>query len=199
MAKLFYRYGTVGSAKTLNLLAVKQNYSYQNKKTLVLIPKQSENPNLDFAYDQLTSLGQVDGVLGADSRLDQFDLTHLHCILIDDCHFLTASLVDHLRDFTIRHEIPVIAYGLKVDYLGQLWPAAQRLFCLADAVEEIKTTCSCCQRKAVFNAKRGTGPIHLTELDREYLPLCPSCYFYPDGLTESSAISSSSASSSPVR
>lgn len=182
MAKLFYRYGTVGSAKTLNLLAVRQNYQYQNKKTLVLIPKQSENPNLDFAYDQLASLGQIDGVLGADSRLTQFDLTGLHCILIDDGHFLTEALVEHLRDFTIRADIPVIVYGLKVDYLGRLWPAAQRLFCLADSVEEIKTTCSACEKKAVFNTKRSTGPIQLTELDREYLPLCPACYFYPEGL-----------------
>lgn len=198
MAKLFYRYGTVGSAKTLNLLAVKQNYQFQNKRTLILIPKQSESPNLDFAYDQLASLHQVDGVLGAESKLEQFDLKDLHCILIDDCHFLTPSLVDHLRDFTIRHSIPVIAYGLKVDYLGRLWPAAERLFCLADAVEEIKTTCSNCHRKAVFNYKPESSTIQMMELDREYLPLCPTCYFYPEG-TDSREASALSASKSPVR
>lgn len=198
MAKLFFRYGTVGSAKTLNLLAVRQNYQYQGKRTLILIPKQSESPNLEFAFDQLASLNQVDGVLGADSRLDLFDCTDAHCILIDDGHFLTPELVEHLREFTIRRDIPVIVYGLKVDYRAQLWPAAERLFALADSVEEIKTTCSHCKRKAVFNFKTSIGPIQLAQLDREYLPMCPACY-YEHQPRPSRSRSGASVSSSPVK
>lgn len=176
MAKLFFRYGTVGSAKTLNLHAVVQNYNYQNKKTLILVPQKSLEEKTEYTLDENKIIYKVDGLLTENTNLNDYSLESIYCILIDDSHFLSENFIEHLRKFTIENEIPIICYGLKVDFKGDLFPASQKLLALSDSLEEIKTTCSSCNRKAVFNYKKNKSSKNIS-LDRVYVPLCPSCYF----------------------
>ena len=111
------------------------------------------------------------------------DLTGFVCVLVDEAQFLTNHDIDVLHNCV--HEapkIPVICYGLRTDFRRQLFPASQRLLELADSIEEIKTICHFCLRKAVFNLKllNGrptlTGPTIELGAEEKYLPVCAGCY-----------------------
>jgi len=184
MAKLYFRYGAMGSAKTLNLLAVRHNYEVQGKRVMLL------KPCVDVRYGQETVRSRAgleypaDLLLEPGDRLSPHDLDGLHCILVDECQFLSLDLVDHLREVTRTHNIPVIAYGLRTDFRTQLFEGSKRLMEVADSIEEIKTTCKFCNRKAVFNLRHDgqgralvDGPKLLLGADTTYSPTCYPCYY----------------------
>jgi len=183
MAKLYFRYGAMGSAKTLNLLAVRHNYEVQDKKVLLLKPA----VDVRFGHDTVRSRAglehRADLLIQPGQRLSAQDLEGLHCILVDECQFLSLDWVDHLREVTATHNIPVIAYGLRTDFRTQLFPGSRRLMELADTIEEVKTTCKFCNRKAVFNLRHDAqgralidGPALLLGADTCYSPCCHPCY-----------------------
>jgi thymidine kinase len=181
MAKLYFRYGVVGSAKTLNLLAVAHNYRRQGKGVLLA------KPAVDTRYGERT-IGTRAG-LSAEADLVisdcPFDLPTegISCVLVDEAQFLPASAVDRLHG--IAHSdpgLPVICYGLRTDFRTEMFPASRRLMELADSIEEVKTTCHYCDRKAVFNLKvvggrpSLDGPAVELGFEERYLPACASCY-----------------------
>ena len=183
MAKLYFRYGTVGSAKTLNLLAVAHNYRQQGKKVLLLKPEMDTR----FGKDIIKTRAGLE--MPADCfvpRVGPFmlpDLVGFACVLVDEVQFLTTHDIDELhRCVHTAPNVPVICYGLRTDFRRQLFPAAQRLMELADSIEEVKTTCNFCLRKAVFNLKllngRATlaGPAVELGCEEKYLPVCAGCY-----------------------
>lgn len=153
MAKLYFRYGTVGSAKTLNLLAVAHNYERQGKRVLVLKP----------AFDDRFSAADVVSRAGlrrkADLLLPEGEIagteraSECDCVLVDEAQFLSAVQVESLREWTRSLDVPVICYGLRTDFRSELFPGAKRLMELADSIEELKTTCAYCNRKATQNLK----------------------------------------------
>lgn len=183
MAKLYFRYGAMGSAKTLNLLAVRHNYVQQGKRVLMI------KPALDtrFGDAQIRSRAGIeqpaDLVVQADTRLNLDDLRGLSCILVDECQFLSAAFVEQLREVTRTLGIPVIAYGLRTDFRARLFEGARRLMELADSIEEVKTTCMFCNRKAVFNLRHDgqgrallDGPSIQLGAEESYSPVCYPCY-----------------------
>lgn len=183
MAKLYFRYGAMGSAKTLNLLAVRHNYEVQGKRVLLLKPA----VDIRFGQDTVRSRAGLehpaDYLLEPGDRLQASDLEGLHCILVDECQFLSEEMVDYLRELTWLHNIPVIAYGLRTDFRRRLFEGSRRLMELADSIEEIKTTCKFCNRKAVFNLRHDAegralldGPTLLLGADTAYSPTCHPCY-----------------------
>jgi len=110
------------------------------------------------------------------------DAHAVHCVLVDECQFLEPAHVDQLRDVATALSIPVICYGLRTDFRTHLFPGSRRLLELSDVIEEIKTTCYYCNRKAVFNLKHvdGTpdfdGPTVQLGADERYYPTCSTCY-----------------------
>lgn len=186
MAKLYFRHGTVGSAKTLNLLAVAHNYQQQGKRVLLVKP----------AVDTRFGAGVIKSRAGLEMQADCIvpncgtlfvlpDLTDVVCVLVDEAQFLTTNDIDVLhRCAHITPKIPVICYGLRTDFRTKLFPAAARLFELADSIEEVKTTCHYCLRKAMFNLKlvdgkpTKEGPSVELGCEEKYLPACASCYDY---------------------
>lgn len=106
----------------------------------------------------------------------------LSCVLVDEAQFLPVEVIDNLRQISAMQNVPVICYGLRTDFQRKLFPASQRLFELADSVEEIKTTCHYCNRKAIYNARmRGDvrvtdGPQILLGADETYRPVCAYHY-----------------------
>lgn len=182
MAKLYFRYGTVGSAKTLNLLAVTHNYQQQNKKVILLKPKLDDR----FGAQEVTSRAglskNADILISNDTVLDESKFADADCIVVDEAQFLTKTMIDQFRSIATTHNIPVICYGLRTDFRGNLFEGSQRLFEIADSIEEIKTTCAYCNRKAIFNLKLIDGKATLSgpkiELGAEekYLPACSNCY-----------------------
>lgn len=182
MAKLYFRYGTVGSAKSMNLLAVAHNYRHQNKKVLLIKPRLDTRFGADVIKSRSGLNMEADILVDEDTQFaaDQFD--GIHCILVDEAQFLSASVVDQLRAISRDQQIPVICYGLRTDFRTRMFSGTIRLFELADSIEEIKTTCSFCNKKAVFNLKLLDGHPTLDgaqiELgaDEKYVPTCASCY-----------------------
>lgn len=190
MAKLYFRYGTVGSAKTLNLLAVAHNYRQQGKEVLLIKPALDTRFGEDVIKTRAGLEMPADVLAPTDHAVMPLPaLDDIACILVDEAQFLHPDIVDQFRHITYSAVapngatgIPVICYGLRADFRRQAFPAAQRLFELADSIEEIKTTCAYCLRKAVFNLKllngRPTlsGPSVELGCEEKYLPVCGACY-----------------------
>ncbi len=183
MAKLYFRYGAMTSAKTLNLLAVRHNYEQQGKLVKIAKPRLDTRFGEEYIQSRAGLKHRADIILDPETILDATEFLDLHCLLIDEAQFLSASLVEQLRSLTLTADIPVIAYGLRTDFRQQLFEGSQRLLELADSIEEIKTTCRFCNRKAVFNLRHredGTaivdGPSVCLEGEECYSPACHPCY-----------------------
>lgn len=182
MAKLYFRYGTMGSAKTLNLLAVAHSYQLQNKKVLILKPQLDTRFSADSVRSRSGLEKPADLLVTEETRLDAEILKPLSCILVDEAQFLHPSFIDHLREISRDLNIPVICYGLRTDFRTQLFPGSKRLLELSDSIEEIKNTCHYCNRKSIFNMRlingKGVleGPQILLGAEETYLSVCPQCY-----------------------
>ena len=142
MAKMTFRYGAVSSAKTLNLLAVAHQVGRPGQRVVVM------KPALDTRDGPRTAAGRAG--LADDYR-------GAACILVDEAQFLSAHVVEQLRELTRSAGVTVFAYGLRTDFRGRLFEGSRRLLELADSIEEVKTSCALCDRKAVFNQRLLAG------------------------------------------
>jgi thymidine kinase len=178
VAKLYFRYGTMDSAKTLNLLAVAHNYRKQGKQVLLAKPILDDRFGAKSIRSRSGLEADADLLIGADTRLDPGDFVGLDCVLVDEAQFLPPAVIEDLRRITIRPGVPVICYGLRTDFQTRLFPGAQRLMELADAIEEIKVTCQYCGKKATCNLRLVggvpalEGPQILLGADEQYVPVC---------------------------
>jgi len=181
MAKLYFRYGTVSSAKTLNLLAVAHNYRNQGKQILIV------KPRLDTRFGEKAVTSRAGLTVEADVLVSEqsasFDVRGgTSCILVDEAQFIPIETIDYLRFITIERNVPAICYGLRTDFQRRLFPASERLLALADAIEEVKTTCHYCNKKAIYNARIHygqhvmDGPQVLLGADDVYRPVCAHHY-----------------------
>lgn len=182
MAKLYFRHGPMDSAKTLNLLAVAHNYRSQGKRVLLLKPRLDTR----FGAAQIASRAgleaRADLLVDPGTVLEPADFDGVDCVLVDEAQFLTARLVEQLRELTRRPGMPVICYGLRTDFRTRLFEGSRRLLELADSIEEVKVTCQFCNRKAILNLRLDHGaPTHAgaqVELggNDRYAPVCYPCY-----------------------
>ncbi len=108
--------------------------------------------------------------------------TKIHCILVDEAQFLDPVHIDQLRLATITWNVPIICYGLRTDFRTNLFPGSKRLMEVADSIEEVKTTCQFCNKKAVLNLKHVNGhadtegPAVQLGAEEKYFPTCFPCY-----------------------
>lgn len=182
MAKLYFRYGTVSSAKTLNLLAVAHNYRNQGKKICLIKPEL----DIRFGKDKIRSKAGLEKVadllVKPDTELDLKEFNNISCILVDEAQFLSEFLINQFREITIVLHIPVICYGLRSDFKSKLFEGSKRLMEIADSVEEIKCTCHFCNKKSVMNLKHidgvasVKGPSVQLGCEELYFPACYNCY-----------------------
>lgn len=182
MAKLYFRHGTVGSAKTLNLLAVAHNYRAQGKKVLILKPRLDDRFGQGVVRSRAGLEMKADILLEPETVLERKAFRGIQCVLVDEAQFLAPHLVDQLREIASFQKIPVICYGLRTDFRMRLFDGARRLLEIADSIEEIKTTCAFCNRKAIFNLKHvgGVASLEGPSIDlgteEKYFPSCHACY-----------------------
>ena len=182
MAKLYFRYGAMGSAKTMNLLAVAHNYEQQGKRVILIKPSIDDRFGADMIRSRTGLERKADICVAADTQIPLDTRAGVSCILVDECQFLSEYVVHQLRNITVDLDIPVICYGLRTNFKTRLFEGAKRLMEVADAIEEVKTTCAFCNRKAVFNIKLRHGNACTTgteiELGAEdlYQPTCCRCF-----------------------
>ena len=157
MAKLYFRYGAMDSAKTMNLLAVAHNYRQQGKTVLLMKPGTDDR----FGERVITSRSglekEVDLLLEANTVLPRERFEGLDGALVDEAQFLSPFVIDQLRRITVELDVPVICYGLRTDFRTRLFPGSRRLMEVADSIEEVTVTCKFCRRKAVFNLRGDDG------------------------------------------
>jgi thymidine kinase len=177
VAKLYFRYGAMDSAKTMNLLAVAHNYRKQGKTVLLAKPALDDR----FGHGTIASRSGLEAgadlLLREDTVLELERLRGIDCILVDEVQFVSPAVIEQLRMVTTVLDVPVICYGLRTDFRTRLFPGSQRLMELADSIEEVKVTCRFCGRKAVFNLRSAGGRAvvegdQIALGDLEYAPVC---------------------------
>lgn len=154
MAKFRFKYGTMKSGKTQELLRTAYNYNLKNEKVLILTS----------GHDTRNGVGKVTSRTG--ESLDAYPITTVEdllrlytdeelpvCVLIDEVQFFEPTLIKAIKSFYVSQKnIPVIAYGLRSNYLGKLFDGSSECFALAEEVDEIETVCSRCNKKATMNS-----------------------------------------------
>ncbi|MBQ7136451.1 MAG: thymidine kinase [Bacilli bacterium] len=185
MAKLYFRYGAMGSGKTAQLLQVAFNYKERGMSVAVMKPKLDTKSGEKIS----TRIGierEIDYLIKSEDNLYSVisnEFKNVDCILIDEAQFLECNQVDDLMKVTTELEIPVICYGLRTNFLTSGFSGSTRLLEIAHTIEELKTICKC-GKKAIFNArykndvivKEGDSIIIDNNSTIKYVSLCPSCY-----------------------
>lgn len=151
MSQLYFNYGVMGSSKTANALMVHFNYKTIGKNAILVKPK------TDVRYGQhiiRSRVGIEEKCYTIDDlmKLSNTDIVKNEAIIVDEAQFLSPLEVDWLSELVDKYDIPVICYGLRADFKGNLFPGSKRLLEIADKISEIKTICWC-GRKATFNAR----------------------------------------------
>ena len=151
MAKLYFRYGVMGSSKSANALMVRYNYEERGQKALMVKPR----------MDQREGAAIVNSRIGLSYPCVWFDefqkmapeaIRDYQCIIVDESQFLTREEVWFLTVVVDDWKVPVICYGLRADFKGDLFPGSEALLAWADIIEEVKTICWC-GKKAIYNAR----------------------------------------------
>ena len=151
MAQLYFKYGAMGSSKSANALMARFNYEERGQETLLVKP-QLDTRDGDHMVRSRIGLEHPCIYFHEMQQMPDEELQKYACIIVDEAQFLTKEEVYYLVHLVDDCGIPVICYGLKADFKGELFPGSYQLLVLADKLEEVKTICWC-GKKAAFNAR----------------------------------------------
>ena len=185
MAKLYFKYGAMGSSKTAQALITKYNYEENGLQVWLLKPSADTRDGADILRSRIGLEARVELLTPQTDAYDLFQKTkrgRCDVIIVDECQFLTPAQIDELRAIVNDYDIPVMCFGLRTDFLTRLFPGSLRLMEVADTIQEIKTICDC-GAKATVNARiDGEGHI-VTEGAQvvlggndSYIAMCHRCY-----------------------
>ena len=184
MAKLYFKYGAMGSSKTAQALITKYNYEENDMQVWLIKPSADTRDGAQILRSRIGLEAQVEVIAPEVDIYARFLGTKQHkcdVIIVDECQFLTERQIDQLRAIVNDRNIPVLCFGLRTDFQTHLFPGSRRLMELADVIEEIKTMCDC-GAKATVNARINDGYI-VTEGAQvvlggndSYIAMCHRCY-----------------------
>lgn len=187
MAQLFFKYGAMNSGKSIEILKVAHNYKEQNKEVVLMTS----------ALDTRSGVGNVSSRIGLEEQaIPIFEETNIfetiknltvqpYCILIDESQFLQKHHIIELTKIVDELAIPVMAFGLKNDFRNELFEGSKYLLLYADKIEEMKTICWFCHKKATMNLHYIDGqPVYEGDQvqiggNEAYYPVCRQHYFHP--------------------
>jgi thymidine kinase len=156
MAKLYFYYSAMNAGKSTVLLQSSYNYQERGMRTLVFVPVIDTRSGLGRVRSRIGLEAPAEVLTPTDNLLNRVRHEHtidpIACVLIDEAQFLTRAQVEQLSDVADVLEIPVLCYGLRTDFQGQLFPGSGALLALADDLVELKTICHC-GRKATMNLR----------------------------------------------
>ena len=187
MAKLFFRYGAMGSGKTTALLQVAHNYEEKGMHILLIKPS-IDTKGQNKVVSRIGIERQVDILLLGQEKLLNNSyflaaLNNLSAIIVDEAQFLSSHQVDELYLITKQYNIPILCYGLRCDFQMNGFEGSTRLLQIADDIEELKTICKC-GKKATQNLRTVNGKptfqgnqIEIDDHSKvEYEGVCGDCY-----------------------
>lgn len=204
VAKLYFRYGAMNSGKSTALLQAAFNYEERGQRVLLakpfidskgggrIVSRLGVSRDVDLLVPADADLFELikDRARGHDSAalLPDVPAAAISCLLVDEAQFLTEAQVDDLLQVAVELDIPVLAYGIRTDFLTISFPGARRLLEIAHSLEELKTICRC-GRKAMFNGRKVAGQFIFTGeqvaidgVEVGYESVCPSCYLNAGGV-----------------
>ena len=183
MAKLYFKYGAMGSSKTAQALITRFNYLEQGMSVWLIKPSTDTRDGADIIRSRIGLERRAQVIRPEDSIRAEYAKTGgTDVIIADEAQFLTPAQIDELRDIVDEQDVPVLCFGLRTDFLTHFFPGAQRLMELADSLTEIKTVCAC-GSKATVNARIDEsgrvvtegGQILIGGNDR-YVAMCHRCW-----------------------
>lgn len=185
MAKLYFKYGAMGSSKTAQALITKYNYEENGLKVWLIKPSADTRDGEQILRSRIGLEAAVEVIPPeTDIYARYLGIRELNCdvIIVDECQFLTEAQIDQLRAIVDERNIPVMCFGLRTDFQTRLFPGSRRLMEVADTIQEIKTICDC-GAKATVNARiDGSGHI-ITQGAQvvlggndSYIAMCHKCY-----------------------
>ena len=185
MAKLYFKYGAMGSSKTAQALITKYNYE-ENDLNVWLVKPSADTRDGEQLLRSRIGLEAVCEVIGPDTdvytRFRQTQLGKCDVIIVDECQFMTGAQLDQLRAIVNDFNIPVMCFGLRTDFQTRLFPGSLRLMEIADTIQEIKTICDC-GAKATVNARIDSDGHIITHGAQvvlggndSYIAMCHRCY-----------------------
>ena len=184
MAKLYFKYGAMGSSKSAQALITKFNYEEKGLKVWLIKPDVDRR---DSGSDVVSRIGLSAAceTVGKDVDIySAFSFEHYDAdvVIADECQFFNARQIDELRQIVDEFETPVLCFGLRTDFKTSLFEGSRRLFEVADSIAEIKTICEC-GRKATVNARIAPDGSVITEGeqvmlggDESYVTMCHRCW-----------------------
>ncbi len=183
MAKLYFKYGTMGSSKTAQALITRYNYNEKGLSVWLIKPSADTRDGVTLLRSRVGLEAPAEVIAPDTDILERFELqTHVDAVIADECQFMTASQIDQLRRIVDDYDVPVLCFGLRTDFLSTLFEGSRRLFEVADTISEIKAICDC-GAKATTNARIDSEGYIVTEGDQlllggndRYLAMCHKCW-----------------------
>ena len=185
MAKLYFKYGAMGSSKTAQALITKYNYEENDLRVWLIKPSADTRDGQQILRSRIGLAATVEVIspeadvyaIFGERKAGKCDV-----IIVDECQFMTPEQIDQMRAIVNDYNVPVMCFGLRTDFQTKLFPGSRRLMEVADTIQEIKTICDC-GAKATVNARiDGSGHI-VTEGAQvvlggndSYIAMCHKCY-----------------------
>ncbi|MDR2977449.1 MAG: thymidine kinase [Streptococcaceae bacterium] len=187
MAQFYFRYGTMNSGKSIDILKVTHNYEEEGKPVLLMTSGLDTRKGVGVVASRI---GISHEAVAITEKMDVFDyvsnmVVKPRCILIDEAQFLNKQNIYDFARVVDELNIPVMAYGLKNDFRNELFEGSKYLLLLADKIEEVKTICWYCEKKATMVLRLLDGkPIFEGEQvqiggNESYIPVCRKHYMNP--------------------
>ncbi len=158
MAKVYFYYSAMNAGKSTVLLQSSYNYHERGMRTIVFAPLIDDRSGTGRVKSRIGLEATAEPFSESDQLFDRVQQEHddqpVSCVLIDESQFLSSTQVDQCTDIADTLNIPVLCYGLRTDFLGNLFPGSARLLAVADHLVELKTICHC-GRKATMNLRLG--------------------------------------------
>ena len=183
MAKLYFKYGAMGSSKSAQALITKFNYEERGMSVWLIKPSIDDRDGADILRSRIGLEAKAHVITPEQDICELYKEVGAHDVIIsDESQFFTPAQIDQLRTIVNNEDIPVLCFGLRTDFLTHFFPGAQRLMELADSISEIKTICSC-GRKAIVNARIDENGRVVTQGSQvflggndSYIAMCHKCW-----------------------
>jgi len=184
MAKLYFKYGAMGSSKSAQALITKFNYEEKGLKVWLIKPDVDRRDSNSDVVSRVGLSAACETIAKDVDIYSVFSFKHYDAdvVIADECQFFTKEQIDALRQIVDEFETPVLCFGLRTDFKTSLFEGSKRLFEVADSIAEIKTICEC-GRKATVNARIAIDGSVITEGeqvmlggDESYVAMCHRCW-----------------------
>ena len=185
MAKLYFKYGAMGSSKTAQALITKYNYEENDLRVWLIKPSADTRDGQQILRSRIGLAATVEVIspeadvyaIFGEKKAGRCDV-----IIVDECQFMTPEQIDQMRAIVNDYNVPVMCFGLRTDFQTKLFPGSRRLMEVADTIQEIKTICDC-GAKATVNARIDSNGHIVTQGEQvvlggndSYIAMCHKCY-----------------------